>query len=106
MKYKEKTNDYWVLARLTDDIEYHSTPPSHMIVYFFNGKTVFQARRISNLPKEYPDTTFYATDTEYLRGLNHTFMSTQDEVSAQRANRECPWRQGPPLPAIPWQGRE
>ena len=84
MKYKEKTNDYWVLARLTDDIEYHSTPPSHMIVYFFNGKTVFQARRISNLPKEYPDTTFYATDTECLRGLNHTFMSTQDEVSAQR----------------------
>lgn len=57
MKYKEKTNDYWVFARLTDDIEYHSTPPSHMIVYFFNGKTVFQARRISNLPKEYPDTT-------------------------------------------------
>lgn len=83
MKYKEGTNEYWVLARLAEESEYMSGPKSHQMVYFTNGSIICHARRISNLPKEYPDTRFYSANMDYLKGIDHTF-TMKDEVEAQR----------------------
>lgn len=83
MKYKEGTNEYWVLARLAEESEYMSEPKSHQMVYFTNGSIICHARRISNLPKEYPDTRFYSANMDYLKGIDHTF-TMKDEVEAQR----------------------
>lgn len=83
MKYKEGTNEYWVLARLAEESEYMSEPKSHQMVYFTNGSIICHARRISNLPKEYPDTRFYSANMDYLKGIDHTF-TMKNEVEAQR----------------------
>lgn len=83
MKYKEGTNEYWVLARLAEESEYMSEPKSHQMVYFTNGSIICHARRISNLPKEYPDTRFYSANMDYLKGIDHTF-TMKDEIEAQR----------------------
>lgn len=81
MKYKEGTNEYWVLARLAEESEYMSEPKSHQMVYFTNGSIICHARRISNLPKEYPDTQFYSANMDYLKGIDHTFtMKTEVET--------------------------
>lgn len=83
MKYKEGTNEYWVLARLAEESEYMNEPKSHQMVYFTNGSIICHARRISNLPKEYPDTRFYSANMDYLKGIDHTF-TMKNEVEAQR----------------------
>ena len=83
MKYKEGTNEYWVLARLAEESEYMSEPKSHQMVYFTNGSIICHARRISNLPKGYPDTRFYSANMDYLKGIDHNF-STKDEADTQR----------------------
>lgn len=83
MKYKEGTNEYWVLARLAEESEYMSEPKSHQMVYFTNGSIICHARRISNLPKGYPDTRFYSANMDYLKGIDHNF-STKDETDTQR----------------------
>lgn len=83
MKYKEGTNEYWVLARLAEESEYMSEPKSHQMVYFTNGSIICHARCISNLPKEYPDTRFYSANMDYLKGIDHTF-TMKNEVEAQR----------------------
>lgn len=83
MKYKEGTNEYWVLARLAEESEYMSEPKSHQMVYFTNGSIICHARRISNLPKGYPDTRFYSANMDYLKGIDHNF-SMKDEADTQR----------------------
>lgn len=83
MKYKEGTNEYWVLARLAEESEYMNEPKSHQMVYFTNGSIICHARCISNLPKEYPDTRFYSANMDYLKGIDHTF-TMKNEVEAQR----------------------
>lgn len=83
MKYKEGTNEYWVLARLAKESEYMSEPKSHQMVYFTNGNIICHARRISNLPKGYPDTRFYSANMDYLKGIDHNF-SMKDEADTQR----------------------
>lgn len=83
MKYKEGTNEYWVLARLAEESEYMSEPKSHQMVYFTNGSIICHARRISNLPKGYPDIRFYSANMDYLKGIDHNF-STKDEADTQR----------------------
>lgn len=83
MKYKDGTNEYWVLARLAEEDEYLDMMPSHQLVYITNGSIICHARRISNLPNEYPDATFYSMNTDYLKGIDHTFPQT-NELDAQR----------------------
>lgn len=83
MKYKEGTNEYWVLARLAEESKYMSEPKSHQMVYFTNGSIICHARRISNLPKGYPDTRFYSANMDYLKGIDHNF-SMKDEADTQR----------------------
>lgn len=83
MKYKEGTNEYWVLARLAEESEYMSESKSHQMVYFTNGSIICHARRISNLPKGYPDTRFYSANMDYLKGIDHNF-SMKDEADTQR----------------------
>lgn len=83
MKYKEGTNEYWVLARLAEESEYMSEPKSHQMVYFTNGSIICHARRISNLPKGYPDTRFYSANMDYLKGIDHNF-SMKDAADTQR----------------------
>lgn len=86
MKYKEGTNEYWVLARLAEESEYMSEPKSHQLVYFSNGSVICHARRISNLPMVYPKSTFYSANVDFFKGIDHT-LPQRNEVEAQRELR-------------------